>query len=62
MELYWTAARVEQSQTRLQVVGRFVPEKRMLGVAGIIKKATHEVIPLSGIGGYWRLGKSCPSL
>jgi len=46
VELYWTATRVEQSQTRLQVLGRFVPEKRMIGVAGMIKKATNEVLPL----------------
>jgi transposase-like protein len=42
VELFWTAARVSPTHTRLQVVGRFVPEKRMLGVAGIIKKATNE--------------------
>jgi hypothetical protein len=46
VEVHWTASRVSQSQTRLQVVGGFVPEKRMIGVAGIIKNATNEVIPL----------------
>lgn len=42
MELKWTATRISATTTRLQVVGSFVPEKRMLGVAGIIKNATHE--------------------
>lgn len=43
VELTWTATRQSAAQTRLQVVGLFVPEKRMLGVEGIIRKATKEV-------------------
>ena len=43
MELIWTATRLSAARTRLQVVGIFVPEKRMLGVGGIIRKATKEV-------------------
>ena len=44
VELVWTACRLSDNATRLQVVGMFVQEKRMLGVGGIIRKATSEVI------------------
>ena len=43
MEIVWTAVRLSAARTRLQVIGLFVPEKRMLGVGGIIRKATKEV-------------------